>query len=76
MNRLSSRNRIESKQGNNSTASPVGARQTERLSAKAYQELEASIIKPDIRLTDPGSMGIRIGIDLVLATIRKDFTLV
>lgn len=57
---------------------PPPIQHVDRLSPKAYRELEASVWNklPDLRSTDPGSLGIRAGAELVLATLRKDFTLV
>lgn len=73
-NPLGYRNRME----DTSPQARPTAQYVERLSPKAYRELEASVRAklPDLRNTDPGSLGIRAGAELVLATIRKDYTLV
>lgn len=55
-------------------SSPV-VRQVEvqRLTPRAYQELEKKLPKVDTRVTDAGTLGIQVGMEIVLRALREGY---
>jgi len=47
--------------------------EVQRLTPRAYKDLERSLPKVDTRVTDAGTLGIQVGMEIVLRALREGY---